>query len=57
MLERRLAEFLSENYNVTDEESIGMYNALLEDDLYPELFLLEDKDSVAEYTISKEYKK
>lgn len=46
--EGRLAEFLSENYNVTDKESVSMYNALLEDEFYSDLSLLEAKASVTE---------
>lgn len=46
--EGRLVEFLSENYNVTDEESISMYNALLEAEFYSDSSLLETKDSIIE---------
>lgn len=51
--EGRLVEFLSENYNVTDEESISMYNALLEAEFYSDSSLLVTKDSIIEVAKSR----
>lgn len=40
-----LAEFLRDNYNVTDEESISMYDALLEEEMHSSSNVFTEKES------------